>query len=233
MPRKKLVRTDEYPYHVTARVNNRERFALELYKCWMIFEAHLTKLVSEYECEIHLFVLMPNHFHLMISTPNENLDQAMHYLMRETSKKIGYRARRINHIYGGPYKWSLITDEQYYSLAYKYVCRNPVAANLCKKVQDYPYSSFARIRTHQKMRFPLIDPEKFSSYLPSSEDELLFWVNTPSSKEFDEAMTKALRRSQCKFSGKELTQKALNEEITKMLEKNSDALNGKKVRHTF
>lgn len=141
MPRSLLIRTDEYPYHVVNRSNNKEFFYLDLDELWLIFIDILGVLHYEYKCNIHSFVLMSNHYHLILSTPQKNLSEAMNYMHREVAKRANKKAKRINHFFGGRYKPCLIQNENYYWNAVKYVFRNPVDAGLCNRVEKYKYSS--------------------------------------------------------------------------------------------
>lgn len=185
MPRKKTIYSDTYPYHVYNRSNNRERFYLDLETLWDIFEDQLWVLINKYKCEIISFVLMPNHYHLLIQTPNANISDAMLEFHRNTSKIANKKANRINHFFGSRFKWSLITSDVYFWNCYKYVRRNPVKAKLCGKVEDYPFSTFV----------------KNLGILSKHCDEMakdLDWLNSPFLKEQEEAILAGLRRREFK-----------------------------------
>ncbi len=141
MPRKKLISTNQFPYHIYNRSNNKEFFYLSIDKLWEIFLQTFKYLKKELNIDIKSFVLMNNHYHLVLSTPNINLSEAMTYLHREVARNANKKAGRINHFFGARYKWSLIQSEHYYWNVIKYVFRNPVKAGLCKKVEEYNYSS--------------------------------------------------------------------------------------------
>ena len=141
MPRKILITTDELPYHVYNRSNNKEFFYLDLEELWPIFLESLCYLKKELKFKIHGFVLMSNHYHLILSTPDKNLSAGMTYLHREAARRANKKANRINHFFGSRYKWSLITEENHYWNVVKYVFRNPVKAKFCENVEDYTYSS--------------------------------------------------------------------------------------------
>lgn len=153
MPRKNLIRTDLYPYHITARSNNKEAFDMPSMELWPLLE----KLIKEAEgdplfAEIPCYVLMKNHFHLLIWTTHTNIDRVMHFLMKRMADAINKQSQRINHAFGGPYKWCLIRNENYYANVIRYICQNPLRANLCEKVEDYPYlhiPSFDLVDGHQ------------------------------------------------------------------------------------
>jgi putative transposase len=185
MARKKVILTDEYPYHITNRSNNRERFYLPLKELWPICINAIKTLKKDYGCRHHAFVLMPNHYHLVLDTPKLNLSDSIQYFQTEVARRANKKTGRINHFFGGRYKWSLITNETYYWNAFKYIARNPVAAGICKNIEDYPYCS-------------INDPSSKELWAPLSEIENRVdykWLNEDFSKEKKEAIKKGLRRS--------------------------------------
>lgn len=69
MPRKAIVRSDSNYYHITARSNNREYFYLPIDEVWSIMVTELRTLQREHSLRIPAFVLMNNHFHLLVLSP--------------------------------------------------------------------------------------------------------------------------------------------------------------------
>lgn len=185
MPRKSLILSDTHPYHITNRSNNRDFFYLPLSELWEIFLENLEQLKSQYNCRIHAFVLMTNHYHLIMDTPNANLGDSMMYFNRESARQANFSAKRINHFFGGRYKWCLIDSERYYWNAVKYVFRNPVKAGICSSVKNYEYSSLNKFTKSLSDQIPsyLVTP-----HLP------IEWIDEDFSKEHYEAVKKALRR---------------------------------------
>ena len=143
MARRKLYRTDLFPYHITSRVNNRENFPIPLNQVWKYFSEQLAYATFINNLNIHAFVLMPNHFHLLASTPHKNLDIVMRDLLRACAKITNIRAQRTGHLFEKRYYWNVITNPVYYSYAFKYVYRNPIKAGFCMKVEQY------KIQYHQ------------------------------------------------------------------------------------
>ncbi len=189
MPRKILIRTADYPYHITSRSNNREFFYIDKPILWEIFMDCLKELKFQYHCEIHAFVLMSNHYHMLISTPKENIGEAMKYFHREVARNANRNAGRVNHFFGGRYKWSLIHDEHYFWNCLKYIFRNPVRAGLTREVQNYKYSSLTR--KPKKFSWALADIYRKGNPLIELD---LAWLNEPFLLEGEAAIQKALRR---------------------------------------
>jgi putative transposase len=131
MPRQQLVRTSEYPYHVTSRANNKEWFYIPLGDVWRYMEEHLESGKVEYKVELYAAVLMSNHYHLLLSTPNCNIDQFMRFFNQALGKSISKQAGRINRIFGAPYKWNLIRRESYYYNVLRYISLKMILMRIC------------------------------------------------------------------------------------------------------
>lgn len=173
MARQNVPEQSVYPYHLTARTNNKEWFELPLDQVWQIFEEQLFFLSHGFNFEIHGFVLMNNHFHLLVKTPKSNLSQGMQWFMRETSRQINREANRINRVWGSRYFRSMIQNYHYYTHAYKYIYHNPVQAGLTKTALEYKYSSLQRLLGLRHLAFPVYDTTLWDTNI----DSYLNWLN--------------------------------------------------------
>jgi putative transposase len=162
-----------YPYHISARCINKDWFKIPTEDVWDIMSNYLFFLKHGFNFEIINFVLMSNHFHLIVKTPEANLSQGMNYFMRETSRSITMLSNRINQTYGSPYHWSLIKNENYFRHAYKYVYRNPVEAGLSLRVEDFRYSTLQIKLGLCKDIIPVVE----DCLLFDSAPETLLWLN--------------------------------------------------------
>ena len=196
MSRRKTLHSYEYPYHITARSNNKEWFYLDKSLCWSIFCEKLNLASEMFQFQILAFVLMSNHYHLILKIiPEHKLGSIMNWLQTSISREINKKAGRINHIFGGPYKSSLITKTIYYAHVLKYVYRNPVRAGMCENVQTYPYSTL----NSKDIKLNLNDSLNISNLLPKEECDYLNWLNTPLEKDYDEIIRKGLKKSKMKL----------------------------------
>lgn len=196
MPRKLLIRSNEYPYHVTARANNRESFPLSLEYIWSTCINELAEIEEQSKVRIHSFVLMPNHFHLVISTPVDDLGIAMQQFMRSVTKTINWKAERSGRIFGAKYHWSLIDSTDYFDCVMKYVYRNPVKASLATDVRDYRFSTLSNAIEPAKVKISLHPPIGETSVIPNQDiAEYLRWLNEPFRSEQDIEIRNALKRS--------------------------------------
>ncbi len=176
MPRKNTILQSEFPYHITARCINSDWFRLDIESVWSIFGDYLFILKHEFNFEIHSFVLMDNHFHLLLKTPSGNLSSGMNYFLREVSKEISFKTGRINQTFGGPYKWCIVNSYIYYLNTYKYIYRNPVEAYITPTCEEYPFSTLPHLLGFYKLNFPV--EEDTLLFNPNLNCGTLEWLNT-------------------------------------------------------
>lgn len=145
MPRKKIIRTNEFPYHVTSRSNHKLWFNLPMEKVWRIFEASFRHAHKKYPSKLHVAVCMSNHYHMLIQMIEHDIDQFMFEFNSYFSKQIRAHSGLINRMLGKRYHWSIVQDQRYYFHVYRYIYQNPVRAGLCNRVEDYPFSTLSPI----------------------------------------------------------------------------------------
>jgi REP element-mobilizing transposase RayT len=95
-------------YHVTSRGNDRQAVFFTERDCAKFLE-YLVAAKEKYGCLVHAYVLMTNHYHLLIETPRPNLSQMMHFLNGSYTAYINVKRRRSRHLFQGRFK-ALIVD---------------------------------------------------------------------------------------------------------------------------
>lgn len=200
MPRKKLIRAPDLPYHITARVNNRESFPGHLEYAWKTLTNELYLQYLLYEINIHSFVLMPNHFHLMVTSRKRSIDLVMKEFLGSSTRILNTRYGRCGHIFGGRYFWSVMREPSYYAHAMKYVYRNPAKAGLCEMVADYAFGTYAGGLGFKHLPFPIFPPQnRLDRLLPQDAQAFDEWLNRPHKIEENDAIRRALKRREFKL----------------------------------
>jgi len=128
-------------YHVTSRGNERKKifYANSDYDK---FKTYLKDAQDKYGYLLHCYVLMSNHYHLLIETPNANMSKVMHFINGSYTNYINRRRGRSGHLFQGRYKAILVERDRYLLELSRYIHLNPVRAGLVKRPKDYPYSSY-------------------------------------------------------------------------------------------
>ncbi len=205
MPRAKLILQSDFPYNISARCINREWFHIPMDEVWDIFCETLNETIRKHSIVVHSFVLMSNHFHLIASTPEANIDICMHHFMYWTSKRLTRKGNRINESYAGRHYKTVLQHPNYYLNAYKYNYRNPVTAGVCSLVEDYKYSTFRYIFHKMSLKFKLCEDTTFD-FDPVGT---LKWLNTEPSPEKAEAVRYGLKRQFFKSKKNRSTRKLI------------------------
>jgi putative transposase len=189
MPRKTLIRSNNLPYHVTARANNKEWFTLPMPDMWDLAQESLREAIGVHRVEVISFVLMGNHYHMLLLTPESNLDNFMYEFNKRFALKIKNRTGQINRIFGGRYKWCLIQSQHYLINCYKHVYQNPVRAGLVQSCEDYPFSTLRGLIKNIKFSIPIHDKYGF-------KDEFgLRWLNQKIDGEEEKALKNGLSKA--------------------------------------
>ena len=128
-------------YHVLSRGNEkREIFYDE--KDRLRFLSILGKMVERFKVEVHAYVLMKNHFHLLVHTQEANLSRAVQWLAVSYSVWFNRRHQRSGHLFKGRFKSFLIEDDRYFTSMCLYIHGNPLRAGIVKRLSDYRWSSY-------------------------------------------------------------------------------------------
>ncbi len=95
-----------------------------------------------YGVSVHGYVLMSNHYHLLIETTQENLSKYMKHLNASYAIWFNRKYNRSGHLWQGRFKSWYVTDESYLYTLIGYIENNPVKAGMVKKPGEYPYSAY-------------------------------------------------------------------------------------------
>ena len=135
----------EYPgaiYHVLNRGDRREPIFKDGQDRQAFLDA-LSAACARTGWQVHAYVLMPNHFHLVVETPQPNLVAGMKWFLGTYTGRFNRRHKLFGHLFSGRYK-SLLVDGSgtgYLKTVCDYVHLNPARAKLLKK--DQPLRAFA------------------------------------------------------------------------------------------
>jgi putative transposase len=137
-------------YHVTCRGNGRQAIFLSDGDRKRFLDL-LARSLEIYQVDLLAFVLMDNHFHLIVRTPKANLKEFMRHFNISYTASFNKGHGRSGHLYQGRYKAFLIDADSYLLAVSRYVHCNPVHTNECTGTDDgqkkrylrkYPWSSY-------------------------------------------------------------------------------------------
>ncbi len=160
MPRSARVQYEGARYHIINRGNYRKDL-FRTHKTDRAFTEVMLEACERYQWSLHAYVLMSNHYHLCVETPQANLSDGMHWLQSTFANKFSRFSGERGHVFQGHYQ-SLIIEGDYGILnVVDYIHLNPVRARVLPvgQLKEYSNSSFPKYFT--KYRHPNLRCEDF------------------------------------------------------------------------
>lgn len=94
-----------------------------------------------FNLKISAYCLMPNHYHLLVQTPDANLSRCMRHINGIFTQRYNARNGYDGTLFRGRYKSILVDADSYLLELVRYIHRNPLRAGLVEKLDDYEWSS--------------------------------------------------------------------------------------------
>lgn len=143
MPRKPRFFVPGAPVHVVQRGHNRSAIFfdsldyLEYLRC-------LKQAADNYGCEIHAYVLMTNHVHLLLTPVRaDSVARLFQSLGQHYVRHINKTYQRHGSLWEGRYKSNVIESQAYLLSCMRYIEMNPVRAGMVDHPAKYRWSSYA------------------------------------------------------------------------------------------
>ena len=180
MPRQVRIEYEGAFYHVMARGNHRNRiFVSPDGADEELFLKTLGECCERTGFRVWAWVLMRNHYHLLIETPTANLVEGMGWLQNTYTRRFNVRHREWGRLFGDRYKSVLVESggndgDLYLRTLFDYIHLNPVRAGMIPTeafggLLDYPWTSLAKGYA--------LSPKARESWLAVSEGLALFQYN--------------------------------------------------------
>ena len=134
----------EYPaalFHITSRGNERRNIFLDDTDREQFLD-YLGEAVDRFGWILTAYVLMSNHFHLVLELTRESLSDGMKWLNAVHAQTFNRRHKRVGHLVQGRPDMRLIEKENYALQVLRYVVLNPVRAGIVERPEEYEWSSY-------------------------------------------------------------------------------------------
>jgi len=146
----------EYPgafYHVMARGDRREAIVRDD-EDRKTFVRTLGEAAERAGFRIHAWVLMSNHYHMLVETPEANLSKGMGWMQNAYTRRINVRHGLWGHVFGGRYKAILVEPGNCFWALLDYIHLNPVRAKQVHREEGLEKFAWSSLRGY------LQEPEK-------------------------------------------------------------------------
>lgn len=130
-----------YPHHIIQRGNNRQTIFASPQDYEFLLQL-LEENAKKFRVAVHAYVLMGNHFHLLVTPEtSDGVPQMMQAIGRRYVRHYNDAHGRSGTLWEGRYKSTLIQSERYLLSCMAYIDLNPVRAGVVAQARDYPWSS--------------------------------------------------------------------------------------------
>jgi putative transposase len=142
MPRQPRYFIPNIPQHVIARGIDRQAVFFHA-QDYALYRKALRDAAESNQCQVHAYVLMTNHVHLLV-TPEQkrSLPMMMQAMGRTYVQRLNARYQRTGTLWEGRYKASLVQTDYYLLACQRYIELNPVRAAMVTTPGEYTYSSY-------------------------------------------------------------------------------------------
>lgn len=106
------------------------------------FLSLLRVTTERFNAQWHAYCLMDNHYHLLLHTPNGNLQRIMRHVNGVYTQYFNRREGRDGPLFRGRYKAILVDAQNYWLGLSRYIHRNPLEAGIVTALADYRWSSY-------------------------------------------------------------------------------------------
>jgi putative transposase len=171
MPRGPRIAFENAFYHVFNRGLAKQEIFVDEHD-YRKFLTVLEKLpeAKEYDHRIYAYVLMPNHFHLLIQTKKTPLSKILSSLATSYSMYFNRKYKRVGPLFQNRFKSKICQKDSYFLGASRYIHLNPVEAELVKNLKYYPWSSFQEL--YGKKEFSVLDKDSIDFLIGTTDKEL-------------------------------------------------------------
>ena len=128
-------------YHAGSRGSNRGLIVFDESDCESL-KFEIGRAAGRYGWRVLAWCVMPNHTHLVLSTPRGGFSEGFREINGNHSRRMSRRYEREAHLFKNR-PWAVELAAYAHLIgAIAYVLRNPVTAGLCDRAEDWPYSSY-------------------------------------------------------------------------------------------
>jgi REP-associated tyrosine transposase len=142
MPRARRIDVPHLPQHVVLRGHNRQGL-FETPQDRFVAMRYIEEALATRGCEMHAYVLMTNHLHLLLRTRAAgDMSHFMHGWSRRYAMYFNRTRGRSGAVYEGRFRSDPVKTDHYFFACMRYIELNPLRAKMVQAPWEYPWSSF-------------------------------------------------------------------------------------------
>lgn len=153
MPRAKREKSKTNIYHIVCRALNKQ-VLFEEDRDYLKYLSIVREAKDDFKFSIYAYCIMSNHIHLVIKDNYDNLSKFISIINQRYSMYYNKKNNRVGYVFSGRFYSETIENKEYFLQCIRYIHQNPLKAMICKKVDDYKFSS---IHAYKNLRGNYLD----------------------------------------------------------------------------
>jgi REP element-mobilizing transposase RayT len=131
-----------------------------------LFLGTIGRMSERFDNDIFAYVLMDNHYHLLLRTPKANLSRSMQWLGTTYTRRFNLEHFQSGHLFQGRYKSILVENDAYLMQLSYYIHNNPLRAGIVKRLIDYRCGKNWDVRLFDFRQFFFVNLSSTSHFFP-------------------------------------------------------------------
>jgi len=164
-------------YHVVSRGNQRQAIFLDDEDRGRFLDT-MGEMAERFAVEVSAYVLMDNHYHLLLGTQQANLSRAMQWLGVAYTSRFNIKHQRSGHLFQGRFKSILVQNDAYLLQLSYYIHANPLRAGMVQRLADYRWSSYPAYAYERKHPSWLTTDRILAQLINAPDRQLAYRENT-------------------------------------------------------
>lgn len=176
MPRQARIKSSSGIYHIMLRGINGQQIFEDDEDCEKFLQVLKDcKAISGYK--LYAYCLMGNHVHILLQEVKEPLELLMKRITTRFVYWYNIKYRRAGHLFQDRFKSEPVESDSYFLTVLRYIHQNPIKSGLCKKAEQYSYSSINEYLTYPNLvdtefTYSLITKEQFIDFHKEENSDL-------------------------------------------------------------
>ena len=202
MPRTARKKSDSGIYHIMLRgINRQQIFEDEEDRERFLETLENYKDLCGYT--IYGYCLMGNHIHILLKEGKEDLTLVFKRIAGSYVYWYNWKYHRCGHLFQDRFKSEPVEDNGYFQTVLRYIHQNPVKARICKKAEEYAYSSMREYMTFPFLvdtgfALSMIPKDQFIDYHTEENDDVCLEMEDRFRLTDEEAKALIIKISKCK-----------------------------------
>lgn len=164
------------------------------------YTEYMLEAAAYFEVTVVAYCIMGNHAHLLLYSKDiKNISHMMHQC--NTTYGIYYNKNKkvVGHVFRDRFRSENIESKNYLLNCIKYIHQNPVKAGICRKSENYIYSSYREFKSGKKkylLKTPYFSKEDIEEILenPLTEEEFIGALDEK--EDFEKVLTELLKNKE-------------------------------------